>query len=1187
MKVWSDFLEESGEYSAIRRALREKKKAEAGAVAVFGCVDAAKAHLVESLGQGYDYRLLITGDEIKARQYVEDLRNFEENVWYYPARDLLFFNADLQGNEIIANRMTVLSRLLEYSSGTVVTTIDGLMDYLMPLSVIRQNVIQIHPQDILDLSKLRKQLIFMGYSFAGRVESPGQFSIRGGIVDIFALTEDDPVRIELWDDEVDTIRYYDTKSQRSLEGFLDCLRIYPASEVVLDEGSVYAGLHKIEDETKAVVQKLRDQNQLEAASRLKKTMDTVAEDMKNGFISGAVNGFLSYFYDEQVSFLDYFPENTLVLLDEPARLEEKMHATALEYTESMQMRLEKGYILPGQADGLRVRKQVSYDLEKRSLVVLGGLEQKDSLVRTGLHTTLLSRNANSYQNRVNDLVADLKKWLREQYRVVIVCPSKTRGQRMAESLMKDYEIPADYTADPETMPYPGRVLVMPGTLARGFEYPLLRFVIITENDLFGSRRKKKRKKYHDKGQVLGSMQDLNPGDYVVHESYGIGVYRGVKQVENQGVTKDYLMVEYKDGGNLYIPTSSFDLIQKYASADVENPPKITNLGSKEWKKTQTKVKGAVQQVAKELVKLYATRQNTKGYQCGPDTVWQTEFEELFPYEETEDQLKAIEEVKADMESDKIMDRLLCGDVGFGKTEVALRAAFKAVQEGKQVVYLCPTTILAQQHYNTFVERLGKYPVRVDLLCRFRTPKQQKDTLNGLKNGLVDIVIGTHRVLSKDVLFKDLGLLIIDEEQRFGVRHKEKIKQMKTKVDVLTLTATPIPRTLHMSLIGIRDLSMLEDAPNDRMPIQTYVMEHDDELIREAIKRELARNGQVYYVHNKVADLISLTAKLQDMLPDAVIEYAHGQMTERELERIMLDFVNGEIDVLVSTTIIETGLDIPNVNTIIIQNADRFGLSQLYQLRGRVGRSNRTAYAFMTYEPGRILREVAEKRLAAIRQFTELGSGVKIAKQDLDIRGAGSVLGADQSGHLEAVGYDLYCKMLKMAIRNLQIDVNENPMDIFETQLKVPITAYIPQSYIQDEGEKLDMYKRIATIECQKDYHDVMDELVDRFGDPEPCVVNLLQVALTKAKAHRCFMTDVRATQTEITMKLVKEAPLNGQDMMRFMNEYGGRIRFLPGDQPTLVYAELKGELLTEVDHMIILNQLLDKMYQEVVLQTRE
>lgn len=661
---------------------------------------------------------------------------------------------------------------------------------------------------------------------------------------------------------------------------------------------------------------------------------------------------------------------------------------------------------------------------------------------------------------------------------------------------------------------------------------------------------------------------------MVHENHGLGVYQGIEKVEVDKVTRDYMKISYADGGILYILATQMDLIQKYAGADAK-PPKLNKLGTPQWNKTKSQVKKAVQVIAQDLVELYAVRQQTEGFVYSPDTVWQKEFEEMFPFEETEDQLRAIEDTKKDMESTKVMDRLICGDVGYGKTEVAIRAAFKAVQDGKQVVYLVPTTILAQQHYNTFIQRLKDFPVRIDLLCRFRTPAQQKKTIEDLKKGLVDIVIGTHRVLSKDVTYKDLGLLIIDEEQRFGVTHKEKIKKMRENIDVLTLTATPIPRTLHMSLIGIRDMSVLEEAPMDRMPIQTYVMEFNDEMIREAIERELSRGGQVYYVYNRVEDIADVAGRVQKLVPGASVSFAHGQMSERELEDIMYDFINGEIDVLVSTTIIETGLDIANANTMIIQDADRFGLSQLYQLRGRVGRSSRMAYAFLLYRRDKLLKEVAEKRLAAIREFTDLGSGIKIAMRDLEIRGAGNLLGEAQSGHMAAVGYDLYCKMLNEAVKELK---GEKEEDQFTTTMDLNIDAFIPESYIKNEYQKLDIYKRIAAITTEEEMDDMTEELIDRFGDIPKKVQQLLHIAALKSLAHAAYVTAVEQKGSDFKFTLYEKAKLDPQKIPGLLQRYGNKLVFRAEEPPYFFYQK-KGRSGKETGEDTI--QLLRKILEDI------
>ena len=768
-----------------------------------------------------------------------------------------------------------------------------------------------------------------------------------------------------------------------------------------------------------------------------------------------------------------------------------------------------------------------------------GLELRESY-------QLQTKSVNPYNRSFELLTQDLKRLKRGKYRVVLLSGSRTRAKRLAEDL-RDYDLSSYYSDDSDRLVKPGEIMTAYGHIAEGYEYPMLKFTVIAESDIFGKAKKKKKRKIYE-GRKIQNFSELKPGDYVVHENHGLGIYQGIEKIEVDKITKDYMKIAYAKGGNLYIPATQLDLIQKYASADAKKP-KLNRLGSQEWVKTKKRVRGAVKVIAKDLVELYAVRQNQEGYVYGPDTVWQQEFEEMFPFEETEDQMHAIEAVKKDMESKKIMDRLICGDVGYGKTEVAIRAAFKAVQEDKQVVYLVPTTILAQQHYNTFVQRMKEFPVRVDLMCRFRTPSQQKKTIQDLKKGLVDIVIGTHRVLSKDVEFKNLGLLIIDEEQRFGVQHKEKIKKMKENVDVLTLTATPIPRTLHMSLIGIRDMSVLEEAPEERMPIQTYVMEYNDEMVREAIERECARQGQVYYVYNRVEDIADVAGRIQKLVPDVNVAYAHGQMREHELEKIMYDFINGEIDVLVSTTIIETGLDISNVNTMIIHDADRLGLSQLYQLRGRVGRSNRMAYAFLLYRRDKLLKEVAEKRLAAIREFTDLGSGFKIAMRDLEIRGAGNLLGAEQHGHMEAVGYDLYCKMLNEAVKQLKGEMEEED---FTTTIDLNVDAFIPDSYIPNEYQKLDIYKRIAAIESDEEREDMEEELIDRFGDSPKKVGTLLEVAALKARAHKLYVTTIEQKGDMYTFTMYEHAKVQPERIPKLIELFRGSLTFR-AENYTFVY----------------------------------
>ena len=783
------------------------------------------------------------------------------------------------------------------------------------------------------------------------------------------------------------------------------------------------------------------------------------------------------------------------------------------------------------------------------------------------------KGINSYQNSFELLAKDLKRWKKEKYRMVLLCSSRTRAKRLAQDLQNE-GLNAFYTDEESRIASAGEIVLLSGNVRHGYEYPMLKFAVLSETDIFGAEKKaKKKKQTRYEGQKIQSFSELSIGDYVVHENHGLGIYRGIEKVAVEKTLKDYIKIEYASSGNLYILATQLETLQKYASADAKKP-KLNKLGGSEWSRTKIKVKTAVQDIAKDLVELYAARSERNGFVYGKDTVWQTEFEEMFPFEETDDQLEAIEATKRDMESTKIMDRLVCGDVGYGKTEIAIRAAFKAVQEDKQVVYLVPTTILAQQHYNTFVQRMKEFPVRVDLLCRFRTPAQQKKTLEDLKRGQVDIIIGTHRVLSKDVQFKDLGLLIIDEEQRFGVTHKEKIKKLKENIDVLTLTATPIPRTLHMSLIGIRDMSVLEEAPQDRLPIQTYVMEYEDEMVRAAIQRELSRGGQVYFVYNRVNTIAEMAAHIEKLVPEANVIFAHGQMSEKELEKKMYEFISGEADVLVSTTIIETGLDISNVNTMIIHDADQMGLSQLYQLRGRVGRSNRTAYAFLLYRRGKYLTEIAEKRLHAIREFTDLGSGFKIAMRDLEIRGAGNLLGAEQHGHMQSVGYDLYCKMLNEAVKELKGTAKVE--DKYETVLDLETDAYIPDSYIRNEAQKLDLYKRIASIEDEEECEDMLEEITDRFGNPPKAVMNLLEIAKLKAKAHSLYITEVSGNPNRLKFVMYEKANIVVTKIPELISRYQGALKFQAAETPYFLY-ERKNNKKPEMTVLKTLSYLLEDM----------
>ncbi len=1190
MKAFFEPLKNMAGYETIKHATEQLGHS----LMISGCTDTQKVHLIEGIGKSYKFRVIITYDEAKARQMCEDAGFFNRDAnILYDAKDFIFYSADVHGNQIAGQRLKCVERIInvlnstvsdkagaDNPSLTVVTTIDGCVDLLVPLKRYMDSRVSISKGDILDVEDLAVRLVQLGFTRVGMIDGRGQFAVRGGIVDIYSHTDEVPVRIELWDDEVDSIRFFDVESQRSIEK-TDMYTVFPATECIITEEEMFDGIEAVKKEADAQLEvfginkKKKTKEEIDACNHIRKLVGDLERTKE-------CSKFINTFANEVVTLLEYFPvEDTLFVVDEPNRVSERMGLIAYEYDESMKNRLATGYVLPSQTKLMVPMAQVASLLSKRRTIMLSALEYRPDAFEVQEYIGLETRSINSYNNSFEALAKDLQRYKKTGYGAVLVCNSRTRAARIVEDL-DSVGVTAHFSEDFSKEVAPGTVMVTYGNLHKGFEYPLLRFVVIAENDIFtGNVKKKARKKVYD-GKSIASFNELNVGDYVVHEIHGLGIYKGIEKIKVEGTEKDYVKIAYADNSNLYVLATQLDRLQKYAAADVEKKPKINKLGSQEWAKTKSKVAKAVEEVAKDLVELYAIRQQQKGYAYGVDTVWQREFEEMFPYEETEDQLTAIADTKRDMESSRIMDRLICGDVGYGKTEVAIRAAFKAVQEGKQVAYLVPTTILAQQHFNTFEQRMKNFPLKVAQLSSFRTNKEIKETLTDLKKGFVDVVIGTHRLLSKDVEFKDLGLLIIDEEQRFGVTHKEKIKQLKNDVDVLTLSATPIPRTLHMSLVGIRDMSVLEEPPVDRVPIQTFVTEHNDEMIREAIGRELARGGQVYYVYNKVRSIDEVAAHIQTLAPEANVAYAHGQMDKRELERVMYDFISGDIDVLISTTIIETGMDISNVNTMIIEDADKFGLSQLYQLRGRVGRSNRTAYAFLLYRRDRMLSEVAEKRLSAIREFSDFGSGFKIAMKDLEIRGAGNVLGKTQHGHMAAVGYDLYCKMLNEAVNNLKGISNGYG---FETSVNLSVDAFIPATYIKSEYQKLDIYKRIAGIETKEEMQDMIDELTDRYGSLPKSASNLLKIALIKAKAHNLGVMEIKGgldessdpTVWRTTIKMYGKADINVDAIPDFVDSFGGSIRLITGTEPTFVWRVIKKKYANPGEYLDGLMDMIDVM----------
>lgn len=1117
-----------------------------------GIADSAKSHIIFALSKACT-KLIVTYNEVKAKEIEEDMRFFEgEQVMLYPSKDIIFYSADVHSNDIIKERLKVIKAILDGENVTVIASIEALMDPIVSKAIFSKNIVSIKVGSTLKLIEFTKQLTLMGYERTEQVEAVGQFSVRGGILDIFPIDEINIYRIELFGDEIDSIRYVNPDSQRSIQN-IEEVQILPAREMVVTDETIANAVNKIKKDTKDMVRRFSDVGKEEEKNRIQKISNEILTKIENLGNFNGIESLMSYYYDDLYSLIDYF-ENPLIIIDEPVRINERWESIKYELDESLTGRFEKGYLLKGQLNVVNNFSAIISKLEKNKCILLSTLMQKINFMKWHSPIEFSMKTISPYHNNFDMLKNDLNYFIKQDYKIVLLSASYTRAERMSQ-LLKEHNINTVFSKDLTQPLKEGVVTTSHGSLHKGFEYPQAKFVVLSETEIGKAKKRKPKYKKFKEGRKLDSFTDLKVGDYVVHENHGIGIFRGIEQIEIDNISKDFIKISYQDGGNLYITTNQLNAIQKYIGVEGKKP-KLNKLGTNEWKKTKARVKSEVEVLAKDLIELYAKREVGKGYIYAKDTLWQREFEEMFPYEETDDQLNAIEDTKKDMESNKIMDRLICGDVGYGKTEVAIRAAFKAVQDGKQVAYLVPTTILAQQHYNNFLQRMKDFPVRVEMLSRFKTAKEQKAIIEDLNKGLVDIVIGTHRIISKDVKFKNLGLLVVDEEQRFGVSHKEKIKKLKENIDVLTLTATPIPRTLHMSMVGIRDISILEEPPQERHPIQTYVLEYNEQLIKDAIYREMGRNGQVYYVYNRVNNIDEIANKISALVPEAKVAYAHGQMSERELEHMMIDFINGEIDVLVSTTIIETGLDIQNVNTIIVQDADRMGLSQLYQLRGRVGRSNRVAYAYLMYKKDKVLQEVAEKRLQAIREFTEFGSGFKIAMRDLEIRGAGNILGEKQHGHLDAVGYDLYCRLLEQALHKINDPTKKEEI---ETTINLDFDAYIPKKYIKDELRKIEAYKKIAAIEKQEDYEDVYDELTDRYGEPPKVVTNLLEIALIKAMANQLDMITIEQKGEEIIFEISKDAKMNPEKIPDLVKSYNRKLKFTVNERICFILSVKKEE----------------------------
>ncbi|MCL2840996.1 MAG: transcription-repair coupling factor [Defluviitaleaceae bacterium] len=1162
-------LENSDEFNTVRTLLEDRNPRTAW---VNGVVDAQKWHFSAGLLKSQNRpALIIASSELKAKAIYEDMYYFfRETCSLYPSRDLLFYAADVKSPDITRQRLRVLDKLHVADTSVapiIILSSEALLDRMTPPETFHGYRMHISVGDISEPREIMKKLVQMGYDRSGLAEGPGQFALRGGILDIYPavaqyhmgkepphdLTEGQALRIEFFGDDVDSIRVIDALSQRSIENATG-FSLYPVRELVFSTQRLKSAMKKIKSALKSQLDTLTEKGLKTEAKTLKNTIENALEDWSEE-LGASADAFLPFFYEEEHNILDYLPDNTVIFFDDPNAISIHMQTVWAEYEESIGHRLTAGRLLPQQISVMMPWAQILHKTQKFHRVLYSSMSGQLTDFPKPINIAINGRTCMPLRRKPSELKQDLSHWLKQGYSIALLAGPRRNGQQISAAIGELDMLSRFAESLTDQNLSIGVVTVSRGILSAGFEYPDIKLVVITDKELFTAEKARRRKHRKQKNaEKITSFSDLRVGDYIVHDNHGIGVFRGIEQVISDGLTRDYLKLEYKDGGNLYIQTSQMELIQKYIGG--REDAKLSKLGGTDWTKAKARARQAVEILAQDLIALYAKRQAITAHKYSTDTVWQQEFEGMFPYTETDDQVAAIEDVKRDMESPRVMDRLICGDVGYGKTEVAIRAAFKAVQDGKQVAYLVPTTILAQQHYQTFVTRMKDFPITIERLSRFQTKKEQGIAIKNLERGSSDIVIGTHRLLSKDVKFKDLGLIIVDEEQRFGVGHKEKLKELRADVDVLTLTATPIPRTLHFSLTGIRDMSILDEPPEARQPIQTYVMEYNQEFVRDAINRELSRGGQVYYLHNRVNNIAEESMRVQALIPQARVSFAHGQMSESELENIMHDFIEGDIDVLVCTTIIETGLDISNVNTIIIQNADFMGLSQLYQLRGRVGRSSRLAYAYLMYRRDKILREEAEKRLQTIREFTEFGAGFKIAMRDLEIRGAGNLLGQQQHGHMDSVGYDMYCKLLAEEVAKLKGEVVAEAQ---ETTIDISVDAHIPTRLIPDEQQKLEIYKKISLINSQQDYYDVQEEIEDRYGSLSAPVVNLLNVALMKAEARAIGIISIQQKNLNIVLTFKADASVDLDKLTAALTQNPARLLFTMSECPYITIRAYKDE----------------------------
>ncbi len=1100
-------------------------------ISISGLTGVGMAEIISAI-KGYNKKpiILVTYNEIQAKKILENIKAFEtENVILFPKKEIVTYNYIAESKDLPYERIETLKQINEKKNLIVVTTIEALMQKLPAKKTLFKDILEFKVGDVCDLEEIKKRLINLGYSRYDLIEGRGQFSIRGGIIDI-ALTQKTGVRIELWGDEVDSIRNFNINSQRSIET-IEKAKIYPAHEYVLEDS--------IENICKKISNTIAEGKQEEI-------IEEDIEQIKSGNYLSKIDKYFNEFYEEQENLIDYLNKNYLIILDELNKIEQRQINIVQDIENLSKNLIEKQKIVP---EALKIISSIDFEvLENKHPIIY--LEKQDTVTKKQAERYYFEyREVNYYKSEIENFFEDIRKWNKEKKSIYVMVDTKEKAKKLKELFEKEnilckIEEKLDKTIIVKSTD--NIITITIGKISEGFENFEINQVVISADDLIegGKRKKTFANKAFKEGEKV-VFADLKVGDYVVHKNYGIGIFVGVNTITADGTTKDYIKLKYKNDDILYIPTNQLDSIRKYIGGDSINPP-INSIRSKDWVKTKEKVKNNLRAVARELIELYAKREKTKGYAFSKDTPWQQQFEEKFPYQETDDQLRCIEEVKKDMESQRPMDRLLCGDVGYGKTEVAIRAAFKAVMDQKQVAYLVPTTVLAQQQYEEFKSKMQDFPIKVEILNRFKNKKYQDEVIKKLKLGEVDIVIGTHRLLSQDIEFKDIGLLIIDEEHRFGVKAKEKIKQYKSNIDVLTMTATPIPRTMHMSIVGIRDMSVIYEPPQNRKPVQTYVLEYDQEVIKEAITKELERNGQVFYIYNRVDTIQKKADEISRLVPEANVSYAHGQMTGNQIEEIMQDFIEKKSNVLVCTTILESGIDIPNANTIIVENADRMGLAALYQIRGRVGRSDKQAYAYITYRKDKMLSEEADKRLKAIKEFTEFGSGFKIAMRDLEIRGAGSLIGEIQSGHLEQVGYDTYCSLLDEVVKEMQGIEVEPELDI---QIDLNVTSYISDEYISDSAQKIEIYQNIALCKNEEDIQNVVDEIIDRFGNMPPELENLLDIARIKYLAKAQYINKIASRRTAVVFTF--EQSRFNVDIPKLIDKYKNKIKFSPGVKPMI------------------------------------